>query len=42
MLGNPNMYYHRNARRWQLRSRAKFKYFWEIPARLLFLHRDWM
>ena len=42
MLGHPKIYYEKNARRWQLRNRAKFKYFWEVPARLLFLKRDWM
>lgn len=42
MLGHSRIYYHQNARRWQLRSVLRFKYFWEIPARLLFLKRGWL
>lgn len=42
MFGNRNIYYHQNARRWQLTSRFKFKWFWEIPARFLFLRRGWL
>ena len=42
ILGNSKIYYEKNARRWQLRSRDRFKYLWEIPARLLFLKRGWM
>lgn len=42
MLGHSRIYYHPEARRWQLRNRFRFKYFWEIPTRLLFLRRGWL
>ncbi len=42
MRGYGSLYYHKKAKRWQLRSRFRFKYFWEIPARLVFLWREWI
>lgn len=42
ILGHSRIYYHKDARRWQLRSVFRFKYFWEIPSRLLFLKRGWI
>jgi hypothetical protein len=42
MFGNPNIYFEKTARRWQLRNRLRYLYLWEIPARFLFHYRNWI
>lgn len=42
MLGSARIYYDVKATRWQLRSRLRYVYFWELPARILFAYRGWI